>query len=62
MGQEGLDPERVRAIYEYLIETSGEIGDALQMIVVDNEVPAVARPFVRLELSDSDRLIPQPVG
>ena len=62
LGQEGLDPERVRAIYEYLIETSGEIGDALQMIVVDNEVPAVARPFVRLELSDSDRLIPQPVG
>ena len=56
LGQEGLDPERLDAIYDLLIETS-ERHPELQVIVVDNEVPDRARSFVRLELSEEDRLI-----
>lgn len=56
LGQEGLDPERLEAIYDLLIETSNTTRE-LQIIVVDNEVPEKARPFVRLELSEEDRLI-----
>ena len=56
LGQEGLDPQRLEAIYDLLIETSST-NPELQVIVVDNEVPAKARPFVRLELSEDDRLI-----
>ena len=56
LGEEGLDPERRKAIYEFLIETSST-NPELQVIVVDNEVPDDGRPFVRLELSEEDRLI-----
>ncbi|MDE0000531.1 MAG: hypothetical protein OXQ89_22540 [Rhodospirillaceae bacterium] len=61
LGQEGLDPARLLATYDLLIETSKERPD-LQMIVVDNEIPEKARPFVRLELSEDDRLIRQSHG
>ena len=56
LGQEGLDPQRVAAIYDLLIEISKTHSD-IQVIIVDNDVPAQARPFVRLELSEEDRLI-----
>ena len=56
LGQEGLDPQRLEAIYDLLIGISNTNSE-LQVIVVDNEVPAKARPFVRLELSEEDRLI-----
>ena len=56
LGQEGLDPERLQAIYDLLIETS-QTHRELQVIVVDNEVPEEARSFVRLELFEDDRLI-----
>ena len=59
LGKEGLDPERLEAVYEYLVDISNHLGDRLQIIVVDNEVPTLARPFIRLELSETDRLIPQ---
>ena len=59
LGQEGLDPQRLEAIYDLLIETSNAHRE-LQVIVVDNEVPEKARPFVRLELSEEDRLIRNP--
>lgn len=58
LGEEGLDPERLNAVYNYLIKTSDEVGDKFQVIVIDNEVPSHARSFVRLELSEDDRLIP----
>ena len=61
LGKEGLDPERLKAIYDLLIETSSTHRE-LQMIVVDNEVPEEGRPFVRLELSEEDRLIRNPQG
>ena len=56
LGQEGLDPERLAATYHLLIDTSNKRPE-LQVIVVDNEIPEMARPFVRLELSEDDRLI-----
>ena len=58
LGTEGLDPARLKAVYEYLIELSQNLADDLQIIVVDHEVPAIARPFVRLALTETDRLIP----
>jgi hypothetical protein len=58
LGTEGLDPARLEAVYSYLIEVSEKIGDTLQIIAVDNEVPSIARRYVRIELSDTDRLIP----
>lgn len=58
LGEEGLDPERLRSIYDYLIELNDSYGDQLQIILVDNEIPNRARKFLRLELSDQDRLIP----
>ncbi|MCY4592507.1 MAG: AAA family ATPase [Alphaproteobacteria bacterium] len=56
LGQEGLDPERLMAAYDLLVSTS-RTRPELQVIVVDNEIPAEARSFVRLELSEQDRLI-----
>ena len=56
LGQEGLDPERLAAAYDLLIETS-ERHSEFQVILVDNEIPEIAREFVRLELSEEDRLI-----
>jgi hypothetical protein len=57
LGQEGLDPKRLSAIYEYLVDISAKFGDRLQIFVVDNEIPVVARKFIRLELTESDRLV-----
>ena len=56
LGQEGLDPDRLIATYDLLIDTSSRHPE-LQVIVVDNEIPEKARRFVRLELSEDDRLI-----
>ena len=56
LGQEGLDPERLAAAYDVLIGLSEEHPE-LQVILVDNEIPEGARGFVRLELSEEDRLI-----
>ena len=56
LGQEGLDPERLTATYDLLMDSSRNHPE-LQVIVVDNEIPEKARPFVRLELSEEDRLI-----
>lgn len=58
LGEEGLDPQRRNAIYEYLMEFAETFREQLQVIVVDNEVPASARSFIRMELSEGDRLIP----
>lgn len=59
LGKEGLDPERLKAVYEYLVELSRDFRNSLQIIVVDNEVPSMAKQFIRLKLSETDRLIPQ---
>jgi hypothetical protein len=59
IGHEGLDQTRVEAVYRYLIELSETMGPELQLIVVDNSVPATARPYIRLELGDTNRLVPE---
>ena len=56
LGQEGLDPERLAAAYDLLIGTTSRHPE-LQVILVDNEIPNSARGYVRLELSEEDRLI-----
>ena len=48
--------ERLAAAYDLLIETSDRHPE-LQVILVDNEIPDNAREYVRLELSEEDRLI-----
>ncbi len=57
LGTEGLDPERLSAIYKCLIDFSDKYKQQLQMIIIDNEVPDYAKKYVRLELSEQDRLI-----
>ena len=56
LGQEGLDPARRAAAYELLLGLT-ESCPQLQVILVDNEIPRKAREFVRLELSEDERLI-----
>ncbi len=58
VGQEGYDAERVKNAYAYLIELSKSLDERLQIIVADGNVPAEAEKYVRLRLSESDRLIP----
>ncbi len=58
-GEEGLDPQRREAAYQFLIDVAGENSDRLQIIVVDNDVPEIARAYVRLDLSEDSRLIPE---
>jgi cell division protein FtsB len=57
LGHEGEDLLRVNAVYDYLIELSGELGDQFQIIVADNDVPPQAESFVRLRLEENERLI-----
>lgn len=60
IGTEGADPERRRRMYNYLIELSRRYGERLQVIVADNDVPEFAQDFVKVTLSEADRLIPIP--
>lgn len=58
IGHEDLDQERVEGIYHYLISLSRDLGERLQVIVADNDVPTFARDFITLRLSEDDRLVP----
>jgi hypothetical protein len=58
VGHEGFDLQRIHKAFDYLIEVSKKFGDKLQIIVADGNIPPEARPFVRLRLSEKDRLIP----
>ncbi len=58
LGDQGLDQERVDAVYDYLLELGQEHADRLQIIVADNNVPRNAASKVRLRLSEEDKLIP----
>lgn len=59
MGYEGLDLERVEAIYEFLMEIVEGDNTNLQIIVADNSVPNFAKRYVLVEFTDEDKLIPQ---
>jgi hypothetical protein len=58
VGHEGLDRERVEAVYAYLVEMSNRYGEDLQIIVADNDIPSFAEQFVRVRLSEDDPAIP----
>lgn len=47
-------------MYEYLRGVNDRAGEKLQVIVVDNDVPESMKEFVRLALTDDDRLIRVP--
>lgn len=58
IGHEGLDWERVERIFNYLIFLSEFEGDKLQVIVSENSIPENANDFVRVRLSEDEKLIP----
>lgn len=58
IGHEGLDWERVERIFDYLISTSEQVGEKLQIIVAENSIPDNANQFVRARFSEKDKLIP----
>lgn len=59
IGHEGLDWERVEAIFDYLISLSDSHGDNLQLIIAENSVPVRANEYIRVILSEDDKLIPE---
>jgi hypothetical protein len=58
LGKEGLNRERFEAMYAYLREVSTRLGENLQLFVADSQLSADVREFVRIELSETDRLVP----
>ncbi|MGC4048227.1 MAG: hypothetical protein QM757_00715 [Paludibaculum sp.] len=62
VGQEGFDVDRVHNAYSYLIDLSQRVGDTLQIIVADGNVPQEAEEYIRVRLSEEDRLIPLAAG
>ena len=58
-GPQGHDPKRVAALYEQLAITAAEYRDDLQIIVADTYVPKNMTQFVRLQLTETERLIPE---
>jgi len=58
IGTVGYDRERIENIWTQLLGLSEEVGDEVQIIVAVNDVPQRAEPYVRLVLSETDRLIP----
>jgi hypothetical protein len=57
LGNTGLSPERKHRMYEFLIHISKLYGDSLQLIIADDEVPDFAEPYVRVALTEEDRLV-----
>ena len=58
LGYEGLDLERIEAIYAYIIRVSEEYQNRLQIIVSDNTVPESTRKYIVAEFNDENKLIP----
>ena len=58
LGKEGLDNERLEAVYDYLIEIGDRHRDRLQIIAADNTVPEQAEQYIRVRLSEEEKLIP----
>jgi len=58
IGYEGLDRERIEAIYSYIIRVSQEYQNRLQIIVSDNTVPESAHEYIFAEFNDENKLIP----
>lgn len=61
MGYKDLDATRIQAIYDYLESVADKYKDRLQIIVSDNSIPESVSKYIRLELSEEDKLIPADV-
>lgn len=57
VGTEGYDAQRLDDMYELFADVSETYGDQLQIIVVDNHVPPRGHDWVRLTLTEEDRLL-----
>lgn len=58
LGQEGLDPERLEAVYKSIVNISEKYKETLQIIIMDNHhVPDFAEKYVKLRLTEAERLI-----
>ncbi len=58
--RDDLDRGRVEGIYRYLMRLSDDLGDQLQVIVADNDVPAASSSYIVAEFTEADRLVPLP--
>ena len=58
IGYEGLDRERIEAIYNYIIRVCQNYKNRLQIIISDNTVPEIAREYIFAEFNDANKLIP----
>ncbi len=59
IGREGVDRQRIESIYSYLIEVGNRLGEDLQIIVADTDVPGNVAPYVRVSFTEDDRLVPR---
>lgn len=57
VGTEGFDSQRLEDAYDLLAEVAEQYSAELQLIVVDNNIPARANKWVRLRLEEDDRLV-----
>jgi hypothetical protein len=58
IGYEGLDRERIEAMYSYIIQVTQKYRNRLQIIVSDNTVPECAHEYIFAEFNDDNKLIP----
>jgi hypothetical protein len=57
VGTEGYDAQRLEDMYDLFADIANEYGDQLQIIVVDNHVPPRGQDWIRLTLTEEDRLL-----
>lgn len=57
VGTEGFDTQRLEDAYTLLAAVAAEYASDLQLIVVDNNIPAIAKDWIRLRLEEDDRLV-----
>jgi hypothetical protein len=58
IGSEGLDLERIKAMYSCIIRISREHKNRLQIFLADNTIPEEARAYILAEFSDENKIIP----
>ncbi len=57
IGEFGLDPERLNSIYKYIIDFCNKNKSKIQVIIFDNYIPSFAKEFIKLNLTEDERLI-----
>ncbi|HEX8377852.1 MAG TPA: AAA family ATPase [Pedobacter sp.] len=58
LGYKGIDLERIKAMYHFLIKINNQYKDSLQIFVTDNSIPEFAEEFRKYEFTSEDKLIP----